>query len=273
MFSSSDRKTSHQRRAFTLVEMLIVIGIIALLTAVLLPVLARVRETGRRTACMSNMKQLGQAFHLYTQDWNRTYPYPGNFQAWADGGHWVSGDANVAIADLTTFEYVAGTKAKPENGALYGYVKNGSVYICPSNKDGEKKRLTYSMNCALGGLKDVRLRTPAEIVLLVDEDKANDGFFFAINTQGMSNANSTDTLTKQHNGAGTLLFCDGHAKSTPFESFPLDATARGFANKSRQTESPRFHDRAFGGTTGTSQAGCNAGSGFDRNLNACCISD
>src|SRR6185369_3037557 len=54
-----------RRRAFTLIELLVVVGIIAVLIGILLPVLARARESSRRTSCLSSLRQLGQGLVMY----------------------------------------------------------------------------------------------------------------------------------------------------------------------------------------------------------------
>lgn len=64
-----------QARGFTLIELLVVIAIIAILAAILFPVFAQAREAARKTSCTSNLKQVGVAFSLYTQDYDESFPW------------------------------------------------------------------------------------------------------------------------------------------------------------------------------------------------------
>jgi prepilin-type N-terminal cleavage/methylation domain-containing protein/prepilin-type processing-associated H-X9-DG protein len=61
-------------RGFTLIELLVVIAIIAILAAILFPVFAQARAKARQTACLSNLKQIGTAVMMYTQDYDEYYP-------------------------------------------------------------------------------------------------------------------------------------------------------------------------------------------------------
>src|SRR5687767_7219299 len=67
------RNTSNTHRAFTLIELLVVIAIIALLIAILLPVLTKVKRQAQEVKCASNLRQLGIAMTMYTQQY-RYFP-------------------------------------------------------------------------------------------------------------------------------------------------------------------------------------------------------
>ncbi len=71
-------------RAFTLIELLVVIAIIAILASILFPVFAQAREKARQATCVSNLKQVGTAGQMYTQDYDGMYTPP--FAYTAPGG-------------------------------------------------------------------------------------------------------------------------------------------------------------------------------------------
>lgn len=75
MQSRPDKSSRSEDRAFTLIELLVVIAILGVLAALLLPALASAREKGRRTVCLSNLRQIGIAIQVYAQDNEGRIPY------------------------------------------------------------------------------------------------------------------------------------------------------------------------------------------------------
>ena len=97
-FPTSVSKVRVARHAFTLIELLTVIAIIALLAAILFPVFAQAREKARQATCLSNLKQIGLAFAQYMQDYDERFPdrrdlkqsLPGGYRPW--GAAWPPSD-------------------------------------------------------------------------------------------------------------------------------------------------------------------------------------
>ncbi len=98
-------------KAFTLIELLVVIAIIAILAAILFPVFAQAREQARRTICVSNLKQLTNAFLMYAQDYDERFMSQNN----ADGPDF---DDNTEAQVL-----------------LQPYIKNRNIFYCPSRNN------------------------------------------------------------------------------------------------------------------------------------------
>lgn len=113
---------------FTLIELLVAIVVVALLAALLFPVFFKLRERGRQTVCLSNLRQLGMATSLYAQDSDDRYPYggdPGDLNT--DGWKYTdSGKYWPAVQQMQ-----ANHRTLPN--VMAGYVKSRELWHCPSD--------------------------------------------------------------------------------------------------------------------------------------------
>jgi prepilin-type N-terminal cleavage/methylation domain-containing protein len=219
------QKDRVSRGGFTLVELLVVIGIIAILIAILLPALKKVQIHAQRTACMSNQRQLAQAWRMYSEE-NRGFLPMG----WPDAP--PSGPSNVA----GTYWFVpwflgasrggGNTRAAIEKGSIYKYVRSIKVFKCAGDKG--LRLVSYGINCYLNGedfgsgmqpatvFKFAKVRFPTKTFVVIDEYDWRGGDITGYNLGSFAirpyNSNTwVDYPGAFHQDASVVSFLDGHA--------------------------------------------------------------
>src|SRR3954447_926564 len=227
-------------RAFTLVELLVVIGMIALLVALLLPVLGRARESANQVKCLSNVRQIAAALVSYANDNRGWMPGAsmGQYRQPSDWIHWQLSGPSRDLQDSALARHLA----RPLTAAML---------TCPSDSPELRTRnwyfptegpyrFSYSINAFLvgnpfiarGAIKLYGVRRSSELVMVVEESEKtiNDGVwvperhdpdydFIAIRhdrfarqrNPTMEVTTGTDINIENPGRRGNVAFVDGHA--------------------------------------------------------------
>jgi prepilin-type N-terminal cleavage/methylation domain-containing protein/prepilin-type processing-associated H-X9-DG protein len=227
------------RRAFTLVELLVVVAIIAVLAGLLLPAVARASGSGRQIFCQNNLRQLGIAWVVYAHDHDDRIAYnlgATDIKLMLDSGehyNWANSLLNWEL-DASNTNELLNTQA-----SLGPYLSaSAPIFRCPSDNvlsrvqrvaGWSHRSRTYSMNAMVGNAGEFTLggtnvnnpdyrqfmtlseiKAPSSIFAFIEEHphSINDGYFL---NKGYS-TEWYDLPASYHNGGANLSFSDGHAE-------------------------------------------------------------
>ncbi|MCG3146808.1 MAG: hypothetical protein PCFJNLEI_00242 [Verrucomicrobiae bacterium] len=189
------------RRAFTLIEVLTVVGIIALVAALLLPAINGAREKGRRVACASHLRQIGTAIALYAADNSRLVPYATTNVLAAAG---VFDRSNRSFGLLSNYlnQSAAIFRCPSDTRKLASPVTNFSAFITITNACSYSHARTMTWG---QGFENY-------IVSIDRVGTSTNGFDLLNPTTGAVGATWTNG---NHNQAGNILFGDGRVMTHP----------------------------------------------------------
>jgi|SRR5687768_1376948 prepilin-type processing-associated H-X9-DG protein/prepilin-type N-terminal cleavage/methylation domain-containing protein len=204
--------STSESRAFTLVELLVVIGVVALLVGILLPALSAARNSAKTASCLSNLRQLALAAQVYAQNHNGRFPVARwGADAWdfsivngrAVPGLLWRGQSDARVQQCPSFDGKSNAPLDPYSGYNYNtsYVGHGQ---------GETVEKPATMQ---------QVRNPAQTALFGDGEYYNGANKFM--RAPLPHPGDTTTTTRaagtqgyRHRGTSTnVAFCDGHAEN------------------------------------------------------------